>query len=97
MAARRRFGEMLSLLLIGWTVLGVPTAPAVAAELSPYLATCSDPDSFGTTRSVGENRLELELVGQPEPRYHLVATWSRWDGARRSATPPTAERKRSST
>jgi hypothetical protein len=80
MAARRRFGVMLSLLLIGWTAFGVPTAPAVAAEFSPYLATCSDPDSFGTTRSVGENRLELELVGQPEPRYHLIATWSRWDG-----------------
>ena len=80
MKSGRCVGMMVSLLLIGSTVLAVAVAPAVAAELSPYLATCSDPDSFGSTRSVGENRLELERVGQPEPRFHLVATWSRWDG-----------------
>jgi hypothetical protein len=80
MASRRCVGVMLSLLSIGSTVLTVPTAPAIAAESAAYLATCSDPDSFGSTRSVGENRLALERVDGPEPRYHLVATWSRWDG-----------------
>lgn len=80
MAARRRIGVVLSLLLIGSTVLAGPPGPATAAELAPYLATCSDPDSFGSARSVGENRLALERVVRPEPRYLLVATWGRWDG-----------------
>jgi hypothetical protein len=81
MAARRRIGLVLGLLLIGWTALPGPTAPA-AAEPGPVtpVAACSDPDSFGGAEDVGENHLGVERVGAPSLSYRLVARWGRWDG-----------------
>lgn len=76
MATRRRFSRVLSLLLVGWMALAVPSIAAA----SPPLASCSDPDSFGSAADVGDNHLVVERVGPPHPGYRLVTRWSRWDG-----------------
>ena len=81
MAARRRVGAVLRLLLAGWMALAAETIVS-AAETTPAtpLASCSDPDSFGAAADVGNNHLAVERVGTPQLGYRIVARWSRWDG-----------------
>lgn len=76
MAVSMRFRTALSLLMVGWMALTVPTTAAASTPL----AACSDRDSFGGTRDVGDNHLAVERVGPPDLGYRLVARWSRWDG-----------------
>ena len=83
MSAWRTLSAILGAALIGCAVAWAPTrALAATGEPGPVvsLAECSDPDSFGSSADVGTNRLTVEKVAAPSPRFRLVARWGRWDG-----------------